>query len=279
MTALLSCTGLVKRFRGSDVRAVDGVSFELARDEALGLVGESGSGKSTLARLVGGLISPDGGSVRVDGVEVVGASRGQMRSIRRKMQFVFQDPYSSLDPRMTVRELVTEGLLVHGIDKRDTLARRDRVVAAIEAVGLDPADIDRYPRSFSGGQRQRIAIARAVVLEPELLICDEPVSALDVSTQAQIVKLLSDLRGRYGLSLLFVAHDLAVVRSVCDSVAVMNRGSIVEFGECDAVYSDPQHPYTARLLAAVPIPDPVRERARRAAKNREQTDTDKEMTQ
>jgi len=202
--------------------------------------------------------------VSFDGTEVVGAPRSRLRDVRRSMQFVFQDPFSSLNPRMTVSELVGEGLIVHGIE-RDRSRRLDRVVETLESVGLRAEHLDRYPRSFSGGQRQRIAIARAVAVGPRVLICDEPVSSLDVSVQAQVLNLLADLRERTGISLLFIAHDLAVVRYLCDRVAVMNTGRIVEQGSRDQVYDDPKHPYTRSLLAAVPVPDPTAERARRAA--------------
>ncbi|NHI17705.1 ATP-binding cassette domain-containing protein [Microbacterium excoecariae] len=263
--SLVEVQSLSKRFAGRDRLAVDDVSFTLERGSALGLVGESGSGKSTTARLVAGLIAPDAGSVTLDGQEIVGASRGTLRSARRTMQFVFQDPFASLNPRMRVRDLVGEGLLVHGIE-RDARRRTDRVVGTLESVGLDASHLDRYPRSFSGGQRQRIAIARAIAVRPSVLICDEPVSSLDVSVQAQVLNLLAELRESLDLALLFIAHDLAVVRYLCDRVAVMNSGRIVEQGPRDDVYLRPAHPYTRSLLEAVPIPDPALERSRREAR-------------
>ena len=262
--SLLAVTEVTKRFAGQHAPAVDSVSFTLERGSALGLVGESGSGKSTTARLVAGLIKPDAGSVVLDGTELVGAPRATLQAARRELQFVFQDPFSSLNPRMRVSELVGEGLLVHGIE-RDASKRRDRVVETLESVGLDSSHLDRYPRSFSGGQRQRIAIARAIAVRPRVLICDEPVSSLDVSVQAQVLNLLGDLREKLDLALLFIAHDLAVVRYLCDRVAVMNGGRIVEIGSRDQVYEHPQDAYTRALLDAVPVPDPARERARRSA--------------
>jgi len=261
---LLQVEGLTKTFPGRDTPAVDDVSFSLGQESALGIVGESGSGKSTTARLVAGLIKADSGSVLFDGQELVGASSRTLRGVRKDLQFVFQDPFASLNPRMKVSELVGEGLLVHGIEK-DAKRRRDLVVQTLESVGLGAEHLDRYPRSFSGGQRQRIAIARAIAVKPRVLICDEVVSSLDVSVQAQVLNLLGALRTDLGISILFIAHDLAVVRYLCDQVAVMSEGKIVESGPRDAVYDSPQHPYTRSLLAAVPIPDPTAERARRAA--------------
>lgn len=258
---LLDVQGLVHLYPGSRRRAVDDVSFRVLAGEALGLVGESGSGKSTTARCVAGLVKPAAGSVLVAGREVVGARRAVLREIRRDMQMVFQDPYSSLNPRMTVEELVGEGLLVHGL-RADRTARRERVVELLDLVGLTADALSRHPRSFSGGQRQRIAIARALAVEPKLLICDEPVSSLDVSVQAQVLNLFKRLRSQLGLAILFIAHDLAVVRYLCDEVAVMNTGRIVEVGSREAVYGNPQHQYTKDLLAAVPVPDPAVERAR-----------------
>ena len=261
---LLEVTALTKKFAGRDTPAVDNVSLSLGAESALGIVGESGSGKSTTARLIAGLIKADSGSVLFDGQELVGASQRTLRGVRKDLQFVFQDPFSSLNPRMRVSELVGEGLLVHGIEK-DARTRRDLVVQTLESVGMGSEHLDRYPRSFSGGQRQRIAIARAIAVKPRVLICDEPVSSLDVSVQAQVLNLLAALRAELGISILFIAHDLAVVRYLCDQVAVMSEGKVVESGPRDAVYGDPQHPYTRSLLAAVPIPDPTAERARRAA--------------
>jgi ABC-type oligopeptide transport system ATPase subunit len=258
---LLDVKGLVHTYPGSRRRAVDDVSFQVQAGEALGLVGESGSGKSTTARCVAGLVKPAAGEVLLGGRNVVGARRGTLREIRRDMQMVFQDPYSSLNPRMTVEDLVGEGLLVHGL-RTDRAARRERVVELLDLVGLEPDALTRHPRSFSGGQRQRIAIARALAVEPKLLICDEPVSSLDVSVQAQVLNLFKRLRSQLGLTILFIAHDLAVVRYLCDHVAVMNSGRIVEAGRRDTVYGNPQHPYTKDLLAAVPVPEPEVERAR-----------------
>ncbi|MDR5699032.1 ATP-binding cassette domain-containing protein [Agromyces aerolatus] len=259
---LLRVTDVTKQFPGSERRAVDAVSFDLDAGATLGVVGESGSGKSTLARCVAGLIDPDRGSVTLNGTEIVGASSATKRRIRRDVQMVFQDPFASLSPRMTVEELVGEGLLVHGIE-RNASRRRARVVEILEQVGLGAVDLKRYPRSFSGGQRQRIAIARAMAVGPQLLICDEPVSSLDVSVQAQVLNLLKDLQRDLGLSLLFIAHDLAVVRHLCERVVVMHHGVAVESGTREEIFERPKDPYTRSLLDAVPIPDPVVERARR----------------
>jgi oligopeptide transport system ATP-binding protein len=271
MSPLLAVEGLVKHFavrpRGvfassrETLRAVDGVSFELERGRALGLVGESGSGKSTTARVIVGLERADAGSVKLDGVELTKLSRRAWLPHRRRVQMIFQDPYASLDPRQTAGSIVAEPLAIHRVSKRSE--RQRRVLELLEAVGLDPRCADRYPHEFSGGQRQRIGIARALALEPDVLICDEPVSALDVSIQAQIVNLLADLRERFGLALLFIAHDLALVRHVCDDVAVMYLGRIVERAPRDLLFADPQHPYTRALLSAVPAPDPDIERTRR----------------
>jgi ABC-type microcin C transport system duplicated ATPase subunit YejF len=246
------------------VRAVDSVSLELHPGEVLGVVGESGSGKSTLARLMVRLLRPDSGRVTFRGTDIASLNGGGLRQFRRCVQMVFQDPYSSLNPRMTVEDIVGEGLAVHE-PALDAARRRERAVAALAEVGL-PADVlRRYPRAFSGGQRQRIAIARALVLRPDALVCDEPVSALDVSVAAQVIELLRETQRRHGLAVVFIAHDLAVVRSLCQRVAVMHQGRVVESGARDVVYGHPQDPYTRSLLAAVPIPDPARERARRAA--------------
>jgi oligopeptide/dipeptide ABC transporter ATP-binding protein len=242
------------------LRAVDGVSFRLERGEALGLVGESGCGKSTTARAVIGLQPATSGSVRFDGHELVGRSRRQLRPFRRRMQMIFQDPYGSLDPRQTVGSILTEPLAIHRTVK--PRQRRLRALALLDAVGLNPRHVNRYPHEFSGGQRQRIGIARALALEPELLICDEPVSALDVSIQAQILNLLAELRERFGLAYLFIAHDLAVVRHLCQRVAVMYLGRIVEIADRDQLFAAPRHPYTRSLLSAIPVPDPRLERTR-----------------
>jgi ABC-type oligopeptide transport system ATPase subunit len=246
------------------VRAVDSVSLELHPGEVLGVVGESGSGKSTLARLLVRLNRPAGGRVTFRGTDIASLSGAGLRQFRRGVQMVFQDPYSSLNPRMTVEEIVGEGLAVHE-PSLNGAGRRERAAAALAEVGLPADALRRYPRAFSGGQRQRIAIARALVLRPAALICDEPVSALDVSVQAQVIKLLRETQRRHDLAILFIAHDLAVVRSLCQRIAVMHQGRVVESGPRDEVYGDPKDPYTRSLLAAVPIPDPSRERARRAA--------------
>jgi len=265
---LLRVRDLVKHFpvRGSPLRrrdqvhAVCGVSFDLHRAQTLGLVGESGCGKSTTGRLVLRLLEATSGSVRFDGEEVTAASKSELRSMRPRMQMVFQDPYGSLNPRLTVRSLVSEPLRIHG---RFGDGGRARVDDLLERVGLSVEQASRYPHEFSGGQRQRIGIARALALDPDLLVLDEPVSALDVSIQAGVVNLLEDLQAQLGMAYVFIAHDLSVVRHICDQVAVMYLGRIVETGSRDDVYKRPAHPYTQALLSAVPVPDPDRERARR----------------
>ena len=271
MSALLEVTDLRKWFpvrRGmivertvDFVKAVDDVSFEIHEGETLGLVGESGSGKSTTGYAVLQLLKPTGGSVRFMGKELTTMSRGDLREIRREMQIVFQDPYSSLNPRMTVGNIVAEPLTVHGIGTRRS--REATVRDLLETVGFNPDFTNRYPHEFSGGQRQRIGIARALALNPRLFVCDEPVSALDVSIQAQILNLLKDLQRDLGLAYLFVAHDLAVVRTMSDRIAVMNKGKLVETGPAEQVYRRPQDEYTRALLAAVPVPDPRRMRERK----------------
>jgi ABC-type oligopeptide transport system ATPase subunit len=243
------------------VKAVDDVSFEIYPGETLGLVGESGSGKSTTGYCVLQLLKPTDGSVKFLGRELTKLRREQLREMRREMQIVFQDPYASLNPRMTVGDIVAEPLVVHGIGDRGS--RRRSAERLLEVVGFNPDFINRYPHEFSGGQRQRIGVARALALNPRLIICDEPVSALDVSIQAQIVNLLKDLQQEFNLAYLFVAHDLAVVRTMSDRIAVMNKGQIVETGDAEEVYSNPQNEYTKALLAAVPVPDPRRMRAKR----------------
>jgi oligopeptide transport system ATP-binding protein len=268
---LLEVTDLVKHFpvkRGllidrtvDQIRAVDGVSFSVVPGETLGLVGESGSGKSTLGRAVLQLVKPTSGSVRFEGREIAGLSRRQMRPLRREMQMVFQDPYASLNPRKRVGQIVGEPLRLQGAAKGSELRRE--VQGLLERVGLSPEHYDRFPHEFSGGQRQRIGIARALALRPKLIIADEPVSALDVSIQAQIVNLLADLQQELGLAYLFVAHDIGIVRHVSDRIAVMNKGKIVEEGPADVVCERPRDAYTKQLLAAVPIPDPREAQARR----------------
>jgi peptide/nickel transport system ATP-binding protein len=270
--SLLEVTDLVKHFpvrRGllfdrevDRVRAVDGVSFSVERGETLGLVGESGSGKSTLSRAMLQLLTPTSGSVRFEGREIAGLSRRQMRPLRPDMQMVFQDPYASLNPRKRIGQIVGEPLRVQGRASGAELRRR--VQELLERVGLSPEHYDRYPHEFSGGQRQRVGIARALALRPKLIVADEPVSALDVSIRAQILTLLSDLQEEFGLTYVFVAHDIGVVRHVSDRIAVMHEGKIVEQGPADQVCERPSDPYTKILLAAVPVPDPRESRARRA---------------
>jgi oligopeptide transport system ATP-binding protein len=243
------------------VKAVDDVSFEIYPGKTLGLVGESGSGKSTTGYCVLELLKPTAGSVRFLGEELTTMKKEELRRMRREMQIVFQDPYASLNPRMTVGNIVAEPLVVHKVGSG--ARRRKTVEELLEVVGFNPDFVNRYPHEFSGGQRQRIGIARALALNPRLIVCDEPVSALDVSIQAQILNLLKDLQGEFGLTYLFVAHDLAVVRTMSDDIAVMNKGKIVEAGPAERVYTQPQDEYTKALLAAVPVPDPHRMRERK----------------
>jgi oligopeptide/dipeptide ABC transporter ATP-binding protein len=263
MTPALAIEDLVVHFparHGPPVRAVDGVSFAVGPRETLGLVGESGCGKTTVSNAVVGLVVPTSGSVRVAGVEIAGADRRRLREMRARAQMVFQDPATSLNPRMTVGAAVGEPLLVRGIARGTAL--RERVAALLTEVGMRPEHATRYPHQFSGGQRQRIVIARALALRPALLVCDEPVSALDVSVRAQILNLLVELQASHAMACLFVSHDLAVVRHVCDRVAVMYLGHLAELAPRDALYTTPRHPYTRALLAAVPEPDPALQRAK-----------------
>ncbi len=269
MNPLLDARDVVKHFpvRSSvlrrtigHVRAVDGVSLSVEEGRTVGLVGESGSGKSTLGRLIVRLLEPTAGSIVFDGTDIAGLKAGPMRSLRRDLQMVFQDPYSSMDPLATVADSIAEPIQTHlGLDRA---ARDARVTELLETVSLNPAHRNRYPREFSGGQLQRIAIARALSLQPRLLVLDEPVSALDVSIQAEIINLLGELQERLGLAYLFIAHDLAVVRHVSERIAVMYLGRIVEEGPADEVYERPKHPYTVALLSAIPEPHPERQRAK-----------------
>ena len=268
MTPLLEVRDLVKHYtagglfaRGAPpVRAVDGVSFDVGRGETLALVGESGCGKSSVGRTVLRLQEPTGGQATFEGVDVFGLDRVALRRLRRRMQIIFQDPYGSLNPRMTVGAAIAEGIQIHRLATGPEVGRR--VGALLEEVGLDPGYGRRYPHEFSGGQRQRIGIARALAVEPSFIVCDEPVSALDVSVQAQVLNLLADLQRDRGLSYLFIAHDLAVVRQVAQRAAVMYLGRIVEAGPTEALLADPRHPYTVALLSAVPEPDPSLRRSR-----------------
>ena len=243
------------------VHAVDGVSFDIARGETLGLVGESGSGKSTTGRVLLQLEKPTGGDIEFEGHRLTGLSKHALKPYRRQMQIIFQDPYASLNPRMKVGDFVEEPLIVHKLfSSKDE--RRQRVAELFTTVGLDPSFINRYPHEFSGGQRQRVSIARAIALNPSFIVCDEPITALDVSIQAQIVNLFQDLQQQLGLTYLFIAHDLSMIRYLCHRVAVMLRGRIVEIGPTSAIFANPQHAYTRALLSAIPVPDPDIERSR-----------------
>jgi oligopeptide transport system ATP-binding protein len=253
--------GGILRTKIGDVRAVDGVTFDVRKGETLGLVGESGCGKSTIGRAMIRLREATEGTVKFDGVNLTTLRPRELRKMRRRMQIIFQDPYGSLDPRMTVGSIISEPLETHNLARGQEKVAR--VAQLLELVGLDPRYINRYPHEFSGGQRQRIGVARSLAVEPEFIVCDEPISALDVSIQAQVLNLLTDLRDRLNLTYVFIAHDLSVVRHISDRVAVMYLGKVVELGTPEEVYSAPGHPYTRALLSAVPIPDPVSERKRR----------------
>jgi peptide/nickel transport system ATP-binding protein/oligopeptide transport system ATP-binding protein len=252
---------LIQRKVGA-VRAVDGVSFDVRRGETLGIVGETGCGKSTTARLIMRLLDATAGEIRFEGQDITELKGARLKAVRREMQMIFQDPYSSLNPRKTVGSIIGEPYAIHGLEQGKG-ERKRAVQTLMETVGLNPEHYNRYPHEFSGGQRQRIGVARALALKPKLLIADEPVSALDVSIQAQVLNLLRDLQRQFGLTVVFIAHDLSVVRHMCDRVAVMYLGKVVEIGPAEALYSFPRHPYTGALLAAVPVADPSAPRAER----------------
>ena len=272
MTTLVEVRDLVKHFpikRGiilqrqiGAVKAVDGVSFDVIKGETLGIVGETGCGKSTTARLLCRLMDPTSGSIKFEGKDISAQKRDDLKALHRDMQMVFQDPYSSLNPRKTVGSIIADPFVIHGLLKGQG-ERKRKVQDLMDRVGLNPEHYNRYPHEFSGGQRQRIGVARAIALEPKLLIADEPVSALDVSIQAQVLNLLRGLQRELGLTLVFIAHDLSVVRHMCDRVAVMYLGKVVELASSDVLYSSPRHPYTGALLSAVPVPDPTGGKRRR----------------
>jgi peptide/nickel transport system ATP-binding protein len=249
--------GIVLQRKVGAVHAVDGVSFDVKRGETLGIVGETGCGKTTTARLIMRLLEPTSGTITLDGEDITALKGAALKPVRREMQMIFQDPYSSLNPRKTIGSIIAEPFKIHKIHKDDK-ERKQAVQEIMEQVGLNPEHFNRYPHEFSGGQRQRIGVARALTLRPKLLIADEPVSALDVSIQAQILNLLNDLKEELGLTLVMIAHDLSVVRHMCDRVAVMYLGSVVELATSDQLYEHPSHPYTGALLSAVPVPDPIR---------------------
>ena len=262
MSDLVQVEGLVKHYRTGrrTVHAVDGVSFAIPAGRTLALVGETGSGKTTVGRTMLRLVEPSDGRFTFDGIDVFGLKSRPLRTLRRRMQVIFQDPSGSLNPRMTAGEAIAEPLIIHGLARK--AERPARVAELLTEVGLDPSFAPRYPHELSGGQRQRVGIARALSVRPEFLICDEPVTALDVSVQAQVLNLLRDLQRAHGLTYLFIAHDLAVVRQVADAVAVMYAGQIVERGPAERIYGAPRHPYTRALLSAVPVPDPRAPRSR-----------------
>src|SRR4051794_30233356 len=249
--------GIILQKEVGAVRAVDGISFDVKRGEALGIVGETGCGKSTTARLMNRLLAPTSGSIKVNGQEIADLSTKQLKPLRREVQMIFQDPYSSLNPRKTVGAIIGEPFAIHDL-KTGEGERRRAVQELMEQVGLNPEHYNRYPHEFSGGQRQRIGVARALALQPKMIIADEPVSALDVSIQAQILNLLRELQREFDLTLVLISHDLSVVRHMCDRVAVMYLGKIVEIADSDALYAHPRHPYTGALLSAVPVANPDR---------------------
>lgn len=252
---------LVQRQVGA-VRAVDGISFDVRAGETLGLVGESGCGKSTTARLILRLLDPTSGSILYQGKDIASLGRAELKPVRREMQMIFQDPYSSLNPRKTVGSIIGEPYIIHRLE-RDEEARKKKVQDLMDLVGLNPEHYNRFPHEFSGGQRQRIGVARALAVNPSVIVADEPVSALDVSIQAQILNLLADLKRELGLTIVFIAHDLSVVRHVCDRIAVMYLGKVVEIADSDDLFQDPRHPYTRALLSAVPVADPVAAKTRK----------------